>query len=466
MATPAPSITFSISDKTFDLVPERAAFWDSPITVQWFKERGYTLYKRFYLEGEPVDSQSVPALPFEEFGDGMYPFAYYDTKIFCKISVPLRSYVSTANIAFAQDSFGRHVAIKIVQDNTDEYRILRLLSQKTREELKDNCVIPVLELLPIEGFWFTIMPRWGTAVITPMFSEVRQVLHFIRSTLKALVFLHENNICHGDIKAGNILVNHFGDQGISHYFDMRYELRSRDCIHYAMFDFDFSIMLPPGIDRTKYRLPYHKSWGTFNTTMDTAQGEIDFNPFVLDVGSLGVMLSSYFRYFSGTLPLLAPLLDKMTTRNLHSRFTASEALHFLEDMYSQLTPAELSAEFLREADIDRDYLRYYEYDTWKHVPPEFAAKWAAYREPPIPWTTTILRKLCQNTWIYHIVLRVRWFLSRLSSCYRHTTRKNSWLDFGQAIQKYGLLEFQKNITLWSTAGTPLIISVLHIVIVF
>lgn len=60
---------------------------------------------------------------------------------------------------FAQDAHKRHVAVKIVRDDTDEYRILRYLSQQSLDVLKENCILPVLDLLPVEGFWFAIMPR-------------------------------------------------------------------------------------------------------------------------------------------------------------------------------------------------------------------------------------------------------------------------------------------------------------------
>ncbi|KDR82383.1 hypothetical protein GALMADRAFT_237664 [Galerina marginata CBS 339.88] len=415
---PAPSITFSIRDKTDDLQFERAAFWDSPNTVQWFKEHGYTLYKRFYMDGEPVTSDMVPALPVEDVGNGEYPFAYYDTEVVNEYGVPLRSHVPTGNVAFAQDSLGRHVAIKIVENNSDEYRILGFLSQQSLEELKENCIIPVLELLSIDGFCFAVMPRWGTFVAFPKIHKTRDALHFIHSTLKALAFLHGRNICHGDIKGSNMLVNHFSDEGFLDNIDRRHELRSRGSIFYAVFDFDYSTMLPHGLDRTMYRLPYYRSWGSFNPTMDTAQGELDFNPFVLDVGSLGVMLSVRFQRFTRSLPLLAPLLDKMTTRHLHDRFTASEALQFFEEMRSQLTADEIAGDFIPEQGNSLDQYLYFEYDKWKHVPPKFATKWASYREPPVPWTTKILRRLCENTWVYYTVVYIRWFFFQLASCRR------------------------------------------------
>ena len=70
--------TLSVGEK-FDL-SERHAFWDSVETRQWFQERGYTLYKRYIevLYDLPVHEFTEPSLPFEEFRESDYPFAYHD----------------------------------------------------------------------------------------------------------------------------------------------------------------------------------------------------------------------------------------------------------------------------------------------------------------------------------------------------------------------------------------------------
>ncbi|KAF8899500.1 hypothetical protein CPB84DRAFT_1681297, partial [Gymnopilus junonius] len=109
-------------------------------------------------------------------------------------------------------------------------------------------------------------------------------------------------------------------------------LRTKRLLSYAMFDFDYSIMLPLGMICTSYRLPYQRSW------------KFDFSP----------------SHLSGQLPFLASLLDRMTTRNWENRFTASEALQFFEQMYSQLTEAELH----QPVDGDQPLYStpYYEYD--------------------------------------------------------------------------------------------------------
>ncbi|PPR07278.1 hypothetical protein CVT26_012438 [Gymnopilus dilepis] len=402
-------------------VKERRKFWDSPQTFQWFKDRGYTLYSRTLDdEGNPL-CLTVPRLPSEIFQEAQYPFAYHDGSVSTMSGTPLGVEEFAGTVAFAQDTLNRHVAIKIVPDGTDEYRVLRFLTQQKFEDIQKHCLIPVLELLPVESFWFAIMPRWGTGILAPTLDKAYEVLDIMHSMLKALTYLHEHNISHGvstfpfffvyilrDIKFGNVLVNQFAEETIFDENSSRRELRRKGLLSYALFDFDLSIMLPPGSDRTTYRLPYQRSWGTFNWTMDTAQGEFDFNPFVLDVGTMGVVFCTKFQ-----IPFLAPLLDKMTTRFLEKRFTASEALRFFEKMRSQLTKAELDQEVISR--FPGNTVPYYEYDRWKSIPHDVAKQWSSYKEPPIPWSIRILRTLCQRIWILHAVAHVRWLSFRANS---------------------------------------------------
>ncbi|KAF8909770.1 kinase-like domain-containing protein [Gymnopilus junonius] len=387
----------------FDLA-ERFRFWDSPTTIQWFRERGYTYTSRI---SDPDPRPTTPE-PFGELYEAGYPYAYYDSSG----DVPLGALDMSGKVVFAQDSGGRHVAMKLVRDGTDEYRVLRFLSQQSLETLKANCILPVLDLIPIDGFWFVVMPRWGSDIHLPWINNAGDVVDIIYSMLKALAFLHDHNISHGDLNMENVLVNHFSDYSLLEDNQFRADLRSKKMLSYAIFDFDFSTMLAPEADKKKCRLPYRRSWGTFNFTNDTTQGEFDFNPFVLDIGALGVRLCWAYQHMTGEIPLLAPLLDRMTTRDLQRRFTASEALGFFEDMYSQMTQTELA----RWVDSrGRGGLPYDQYDRWQRVPADFAKQWAIYKEPPIPWTTKVLRAICGIPWICHVVPWFRWFFFKLSS---------------------------------------------------
>ena len=98
-----------------------------------------------------------------------------------------------------------------------------------------------------------------------------------------------------DINDENVLISHFCDARTEWRCDVRQDLRSRRLLSYALFDFDFSILFPRDIDRRFCRLPYERSWGTFCLVYDTAQGEFDFNPFVFEVGNLGVTFCDLFQ---------------------------------------------------------------------------------------------------------------------------------------------------------------------------
>ena len=61
-------------------------------------------------------------------------------------------------------------------------------------------------------------------------------------------------------------------------------------------DFDLSLMVPHDVNLKKYRRPYQESFmGSYLQPRDTSQGEFDYNPFVFDVGCLGVMICMYYQ---------------------------------------------------------------------------------------------------------------------------------------------------------------------------
>ncbi|KAF8905818.1 kinase-like domain-containing protein [Gymnopilus junonius] len=405
--TPTVPSTFQLDQDDFS-IQERLKFWDAPDTIRFFEEHGYILYKRIFSYGDP-SSASTPVLSSGDFMEDNYPYASYDHK-----SDPDKKLLATdsrGKVAFAQDSVGRHVAIKLVRDDSDEYRILRFLNQQSLEILRENCVIPVLELLPIEGFWFAVMPRWGESARHPDPVTILGALEFMHSMLKGLTFLHKHNISHGDINDENVLVNHFCDARNATNCQIRRDLCSKQRLSYALFDFDFSVILPADSDRREYRLPYKRSWGSCCRVYDTAQGEFDYNPFVFDVGNMGAVFCYIYQHLAPAAPFLAPLLDRMTTRDLERRFTAMEALQFFEDMFSKMTETQLGTPFW-EDDLEV-YVPYDKYNRWINLPPDFARTWAVYREPPIPLKTWFLRWLCRREWVYHTVAFIRWFTYRL-----------------------------------------------------
>lgn len=150
-------------------------------TFLWFKARGYTLYRPERSEpiwsepgSWPLDPKIYPRIPdSRSFVNANYPWPSHDDigfvraadqKCVCfypieNIELLLTPKIAQGNVVFAQDELGRHAAIKLVPDDTDELKIYQMLKKESLETLKENCVLPVLDLLPIPGYWFVVMPR-------------------------------------------------------------------------------------------------------------------------------------------------------------------------------------------------------------------------------------------------------------------------------------------------------------------
>ncbi|KAF9563614.1 hypothetical protein CPC08DRAFT_721564 [Agrocybe pediades] len=355
----------------------------------------------------------------EDIHEGEYPYAAYDgrpVRVTTTLVVPLRAYEERGKVMFAQDGQNRHVAIKLIRRESDEHHILEFLRTQPLDTLKENCVLPVLDILPNDNFCFVIMPRWGSNVNSPQHRTIREVLEMMHGALKGLAFLHRNNIIHGDINIGNFLEDDFRDG----YFGVDHRLRAcrraEGSAQYAIFDFDLSRKIPQEINRRDYWISTRSryAWGTFNVTKDYAQGELEYNSFITDVGTLGIMFSDYLQSVIPLLPVLAPFFDMLTTHKLRQRFTAAEALAFFEDFYGDLSEEELQKK-VPEWDGIVQPRPYYDSDRWASVPPDLAKKWAMYKEPPLPWKTRLLRKLFEYEWVYYpkVVLAREFFTEKL-----------------------------------------------------
>ena len=111
-----------------------------------------------------------------------------------------------------------------------------------------------------------------------------------------------------DIKASNIVVNHFGAFHNIEFNDLRRTLRRDGHLAYAIIDFDISIVFPPNVTREECRLPSNLSFdGGLNQPHDTRQGELDYDPFAFDVGCLGVLFCEEFQVCFFLFPVLCNL---------------------------------------------------------------------------------------------------------------------------------------------------------------
>ncbi|KAG2006966.1 other/AgaK1 protein kinase [Coprinopsis cinerea AmutBmut pab1-1] len=386
------------NEYSFEELEERAlrryCFWDAPNTVEWFQQRGYTLYARFNMDPKdqtkPDPSCTAPRLPSRHESNGQYPYAFYDDFKMEEDEPDLAAIEESGSLVFAQDQQGHHVAIKLVPNDSDEIRIYELIHARDHETLKEQCTLPVLDILSSTTHSFVVMPRWGAHPIDPALASLSELVVFIRCLLKGLVFLHKNNIVHRDISFRNIVMNHFSSHTSMYANEARRKLRRDQMASYAFIDYNISVIAPDGVERSKFRLPAELSRDSSDGVPDTEQGELDYDPFAYDVGTLGAMLSTQYQYFCGDLPLLAPLFDSMTTRDVSRRFTAAQALEFFEAEVSLLDKDALSKRIRMP-----DYRKHHEvYDRWKDIPEPLAIKWRGNRCAEITRWTHFLRWMC------------------------------------------------------------------------
>ncbi|RXW20266.1 hypothetical protein EST38_g5587 [Candolleomyces aberdarensis] len=339
---------------------------------------------------------SLPTNPSPPRVEGEYPYAYHDNFLQLETE-PDKERLGqdvSASVVYAQDAQGHHVAIKLVVEGSDEHRINEMVRQQPMEFVKENGILPVLEILCVEGYCFVVMPRWGQTIMHPKPSTLGEAIPILRSLLRGLVFLHSRGIIHRDISFANTLANHFSAAHSDYRNPQRLKLRKDGALQYALFDYNSSVIIPEGSRIGEFRLPYAMSdWGRYGSLPnDTRQGEYDYDPFAYDVGMMGRIFCSEFQHLCFHLHFLAPLLDRMTTRVIPQRFTAQEALDFLENSVAELPKGALQSWFREKNEVN--HIQYDEYDRWKLLPRKFIEKWAVYKEPPLTRSTRTLRWLC------------------------------------------------------------------------
>ena len=79
------------------------------------------------------------------------------------------------------------------------------------------------------------------------------------------------------------------------------------------------------------------------------------------------------------VPFLAPLFDKMTSHAVAERFSAEEALHFIERAKSEIPDTDLHTAFIGTKNAwDMGFNGTY----WNLLSPQFRARWVSYVSPP------------------------------------------------------------------------------------
>ncbi|KDQ14225.1 hypothetical protein BOTBODRAFT_353868 [Botryobasidium botryosum FD-172 SS1] len=396
-------IDFDVDSRLFDL-EERMNWWES--LRPSFLERGYDLYHQVrefrgipqddIISMSPLSVSGVPAEHPYSFIGGDPPDSY----------TPVLNHFLIGRVICAQDRQHRQVAIKLMKINSEEYRILRVLSKEPQLFSAESfgCVVPPLDFLETDEHCFVVMPRWGDSATWPWFSTIREALCYMRCLLKGLCFLHERLIAHRDIKLSNVLMNHTGRFEDVYENPLRTQLRHEGRALYALFDFDCAVMFPRTSRPAERRLPGHESFiGGGNFSYDTAQGELDYDPFAYDVAALGQFFCENFQQLTPITHFLAPFLDRMMTRDIAKRYAATQALLAFDDFCSHLLPWQLDT----PPPPAKDQCDPEKYDRWAGLSEDFVQQWSSHREPKLPLTTKVLRRICMQPLGYAMVQRVR-----------------------------------------------------------
>ncbi|KAI0355665.1 hypothetical protein OH77DRAFT_303712 [Trametes cingulata] len=378
-----------------------ARFWRC--CEPWLAARGYTLYPRRLPEwGALKEGWYAPT----HTASAPLPYAICVRADSC----PSYPDIPPLKIAWAQDSRKRDVVLKLTNTQTDDYRIYQELLRCESLQVPGVCagVLPPVAILdtPYE-YSFVVMPRWGELSYLDEFETPKDIIRFMRCTLQGLSVLHAHRIVHRDIIETNMLVNYYcPDRSVQDMDSVLRERRRTGDPAYCLFDFNLSMQLPPGTSLRECRRPAVEATTGLSSfsARDIELGEHEYNPFAYDVACLGNTFRVYFSRAVPTVPLFAPLFDKMTTHVVHQRFTAKEALDFLDAVALQL-PAHIGDTTLT-LEVDWSCLaivgKY-----WEWTPPDFQERWRYYATPSRSWSGRLVDWLCGLPIGWHVVRYVR-----------------------------------------------------------
>ncbi|EJF65244.1 hypothetical protein DICSQDRAFT_124494 [Dichomitus squalens LYAD-421 SS1] len=304
--------------------------------------------------------------------------------------------------------------LKLVDKNSPEYSIFQCLMQQQdlfTDPSTFPCVLPPLAILDTpHQYSIVTMPTWGSPFYIEEFQTMREVLHFMKCLLQGLVFLHANRIAHRDIFEYNVVVNCYRlDRDMDRLSEDLVDHRRRPDVLYALMDYDQSIYLPQVTSLEHCRRPAQEAWAGADMYRpdDVCVGEPTYNPFAYDVAMLGNLFRVNFSRAVPLMPALPALFDKMTTHIVSQRFTAEEALKFLNDSAMDVPQDALEAPL----ELGMEYGAMFDSEVyWSRLPPGLQASWTDYRAPPLPRSFWILNWLIQIPIFRRVIVPGRRFL--------------------------------------------------------
>ncbi|PIL33380.1 hypothetical protein GSI_04000 [Ganoderma sinense ZZ0214-1] len=298
-----------------------------------------------------------------------------------------KNFQTKTPLACGQDTVGRDIMLKLVDNGSPQHRIFQTLMQ--HESLFTDPrtfpgVLPPIAIIDMPHKYSIVTMPWGDYPELTNMQDVRQVLTFIRCLLEGLTFLHANRIAHRDICDSNMVVSCYRLDRDHELFrnDLR-ELRRRLDVRYAFMDYDQSIQLPLGVSVKNCRRPSDEAWTGWDLykPLDVWLGESLYNPFAFDVGTLGNLFRVHFFEAVPMVPALAALFDGMTTHVVSRRFSAEEALDFFRSNIESPSQDVLDAPVALQIDYET---MFHPELYWFKLAPQTQAHWSRFRAPPLP----------------------------------------------------------------------------------
>ncbi|KAF7289417.1 hypothetical protein HMN09_01335200 [Mycena chlorophos] len=395
-------------------------FFSSPIGVHpedidvrprlgyWQSKRAFLLSRglNLYQLSSPRPSMIYCYPPCNPNAGGTLPYAIYEDSVDYDVmsNIPAFRFGTRGVVVPAVDELNRHVTLKLIKNGSSEYKTLRRimsLQARSAEGILSG-LVPVLELIPMDAHWVAIMPRWSGQPVTGWFCSVKELLFCVEELLNGLVVLHSQRIVHRDLAPHNCLTNYVpagpNRIDIEDPANAVRQLQSSHSLRYGWIDYGFSVPLPLEIPLSLCRFSWQASVpGAWDIPYDVSQGEYIYDPFAFDVGTLGIFFCAMCQHLTPQIPLLAPFLDRMVTRDISSRFTAAAALDFVHHIQETLSEKELEQPCELPGYEERDYETF---DRWRGLPDTFIAQWGHMREPSrVPVWTRVLRFACGYMWI-------------------------------------------------------------------
>ncbi|KAF8174929.1 hypothetical protein BJ912DRAFT_909635 [Pholiota molesta] len=303
-----------------------------------FASRGYILYT-FFKQPTTRPKDNLIAAPSDpdirRRNVPEYPYA----RRFYNVDEDIEAYFSYSSLIVwpARDFLGRDVVIKIVADETkrNELEILQALNTDSKRRDPRNHTIPVIEFIKFQQYTFVVMPRWHGGLWLD-FGTVDELMWFAQSMLEVFDFLHEHHIVHFDFLSQNLGINVLSN--VNKWWAKG--LLQRSVTRYALFDFGQSKQYPLDI-------PIDEVQDTRFFGFDLRgypEPEGPYNPFQVEMLSVGDVLQRNVRHIENIIPTLGPFFDAMMNPDATKRLTARQALNNFQKIYSSLSKSELNTQ--------------------------------------------------------------------------------------------------------------------------